>query len=410
MGQTGWVDAITTVRIDGCSTMFADSLHNFVPLAVVLAPSIAWGQMIDVGDVLSGRGIAPIKPPSAAPDFSLPDLEGAQHDLSDTQGRWVLLTFFATWCGPCKEEMPSLQGLAAHQTELDVIAVSIDQQVSALRRFVKSNRISLLVLHDATGQVGNQYRASAVPVSYIIDPTGRIVGVARGARDWAQLEPMFDELLGLVPSDPAAAPAYVATDSPVDLPTEFTPPTAIVTLVTPSLTKTTVDIGQPFALDVQVHWAGNFDDYLLHPPVVHLPEGVVQSGTSAETNSRDGRSTVTYHLALEAIEAGTFDLDPVELRYTPRFEEEPLTTQIKGPEVVVEAKASWLLPLVVAGSALGTSGLMAVGLGAFYWHRRQKPAVTVDDTYERLNSLFEEARQLRIAGDAAGFMERVATL
>ena len=384
--------------------MFADSLANFVPLCLIVAPAIAWAQAVDVGDVVAARGMVPIKPPSAAPDFSLPDMAGQRHDLSDMQGRWVLLTFFATWCGPCKEEMPSLQRLAAEQTEIDVVAVSIDQKIDPLRRFVKSNRLSLLVLHDATGQVGAQYRASAVPVSYIIDPTGRIVGVARGARDWTQLKPMFAELSNLAPSDPNAVPAYTASDAPVDLPTEITPPTATVTLATPS-----VVVGQPFDLDVEVHWAGNFDDYLLHPPVVRLPEGVVQSGTSAETNSRDGRATVTYHLSLEATEAGTFDLDPVELRYTPRFEAEPLSSQIAGFEVIVEPKTSWALPLAAA-SVMGMSGLVTVGLGALYWRRRAATPQAVDDRYGPLKAIFDEARQLRIAGDAAGFMTRMASL
>lgn len=97
----------------------------------------------------------------AAPDFALPDLQGRQHTLSAQRGRVVVLNFWATWCPPCVEEMPSLDGLhKALATEgLVVMGISVDEDASALRRFVQERGLTLTVLQDPGG--GGPRRSTA---------------------------------------------------------------------------------------------------------------------------------------------------------------------------------------------------------------------------------------------------------
>ena len=90
-----------------------------------------------------------------APDFQLPDLDGQSVSLSDLRGKPVLLNFWATWCGPCRNEMPYIQAVYDEWSVrgLVVLAVDIDESPSQVQEFMESNRLSFPVLLDADGMV-----------------------------------------------------------------------------------------------------------------------------------------------------------------------------------------------------------------------------------------------------------------
>ena len=124
---------------------------------------------------------------SVAPAFRLMDLGGAVHSLPDYQGKVVFLNFWATWCGPCKVEMPAMEAL--YQTfrsqGLEILAVSVDQQGAAVTRpFKEAMGLSFPILHDSTYQVGLTYGARTLPMTYVIDRQGIIRQRVFGARDW----------------------------------------------------------------------------------------------------------------------------------------------------------------------------------------------------------------------------------
>ena len=137
----------------------------------------------------SGQTIAYRRPEinSVAPAFRLLDLDGAVHSLPDYQGKVVFLNFWATWCGPCKVEMPAMESL--YQTfrskGLEILAVSVDQQGAAVTRpFKEAMGLSFPILHDSTYQVGLTYGARTLPMTYVIDRHGIIRQRVFGARDW----------------------------------------------------------------------------------------------------------------------------------------------------------------------------------------------------------------------------------
>lgn len=135
-----------------------------------------------------------------APAFQLMDLDGGLHSLPEYQGKVVFLNFWATWCGPCKVEMPAMEALyqAFRAQGLEILAVSVDQQGAAVTRpFKEAMGLSFPILHDSTHQVGLTYGARTLPMTYVIDRKGIIRQRIFGARDWNSPEArtLMSELL-----------------------------------------------------------------------------------------------------------------------------------------------------------------------------------------------------------------------
>lgn len=127
-----------------------------------------------------------------APDFELPDLAEQEVRLSDYRGKVVFLNFWATWCKPCKEEMPSMEVLYRNFKDegLVVLAVSIDRVTTKndIPPFVKSMDLSFPVLVDSWGQTDKRYKLMGVPETYIIDQEGVLREKIIGPRDWTRLD------------------------------------------------------------------------------------------------------------------------------------------------------------------------------------------------------------------------------
>jgi cytochrome c biogenesis protein CcmG/thiol:disulfide interchange protein DsbE len=122
----------------------------------------------------------------AAPDFTLPDLKGGQVSLKDFRGRVVVLNFWATWCPPCVEEMPSLVRFARQMEPegVTVVGVSVDYDENALRQFVEKYGVPFPVALDTQQRVPARYGTFKYPETYIIDKEGRIAEKLIGAVDW----------------------------------------------------------------------------------------------------------------------------------------------------------------------------------------------------------------------------------
>jgi peroxiredoxin len=115
------------------------------------------------------------------------DLYGKAVSLSDYHGKVVLLNFWATWCGPCRVEMPAMEALyrSMQSKGLEIIAISVDQQGTAVTRpFQEAMALSFPILHDLDYQVGLTYGARTLPMTFAIDRRGVIRQLVFGARDW----------------------------------------------------------------------------------------------------------------------------------------------------------------------------------------------------------------------------------
>lgn len=140
-----------------------------------------------------------------APDFALTDLNDKPQRLSDFRGKVVFLNFWATWCKPCREEMPSMEVLHKNfeKDGLVVLAVSIDRVTTTkdIPPFIKGMNLTFPVLIDSWGKTDKPYKRMGVPETFIIDQQGVIREIVIGPRDWTRLESLqvLTKLLNVTP-------------------------------------------------------------------------------------------------------------------------------------------------------------------------------------------------------------------
>jgi thiol-disulfide isomerase/thioredoxin len=142
--------------------------------------------------------------PIAASEFELVDLVGRPFRLRDLRGRVVLLNFWATWCAPCREEMPALERLARElgPRGLTIVGVNVKESKHAVEAFAREHELSFPLLLDGDGRVSARYQVFALPVTFLVDRRGRVVGTALGIRDWGGLD--AQAYLGELLAAPAA--------------------------------------------------------------------------------------------------------------------------------------------------------------------------------------------------------------
>lgn len=136
-----------------------------------------------------------------APDFTLPTLNGNPVSLADYRGNIVFLSFWATWCPPCREEMPSMESLYQRlkMRGFEILAVSIDTQgEDVVRPFVTEYAITFPVLLDPDNRISRLYVLTGVPETFVIDGDGIILLKIIGAQDWMKKEWLdyFDRVIG----------------------------------------------------------------------------------------------------------------------------------------------------------------------------------------------------------------------
>jgi thiol-disulfide isomerase/thioredoxin len=122
----------------------------------------------------------------AAPRLKLDDIDGRRWDLVALQGKVVLINFWATWCEPCRAEMPSLDEAARrHAAEgLTVLAVNFKESASTIQRFLAQTTIELPILLDRDGAAARAWRTRIFPSTVLVDRLGRARGVVVGEMDW----------------------------------------------------------------------------------------------------------------------------------------------------------------------------------------------------------------------------------
>ncbi|PJF36715.1 MAG: hypothetical protein CUN49_03985 [Candidatus Thermofonsia Clade 1 bacterium] len=168
---------------------YRPTLAIFLIMPIAAALVALWlAEAFVARDAVSGRredappavGLTPFTLiGSPAPDFELATPKGESLRLSEQRGAWLVLNFWATWCPPCRAEMPILQALHDSPSEaaralgtVRVIAINRDESAAAVQAFLDELKLSLPVALDPGGKVSNRYGVLSLPMTYFIDPEG----------------------------------------------------------------------------------------------------------------------------------------------------------------------------------------------------------------------------------------------
>ena len=155
-------------------------IWGFLGVAVLAAGALAWFAPADSGGTEIGDTI---------PEYSAPNLEGEEVSFEDVRGQVVLVSVWATWCGPCRVEMPSIQALYdSYKDEgFTVLAISIDtdpQYKRKVEEFRDQYDLTFPILLDPANEITRTLQTIGVPENFVIDKQGRIVKRVIGASHW----------------------------------------------------------------------------------------------------------------------------------------------------------------------------------------------------------------------------------
>jgi cytochrome c biogenesis protein CcmG, thiol:disulfide interchange protein DsbE len=159
-----------------------DSRNAFFA-ALALGAALWWTGAADAKELRPWGG-------GATPTLVLKDLDGREHRLADYQGKVVVVNFWATWCEPCRDEMPSFNRLKARfgNAPFAIVAVNLAEGEARIGEFLKKVPVDFPVLLDRDGSVSKAWRARLLPYTVVLDPQQRIRYTALGELDWGAPE------------------------------------------------------------------------------------------------------------------------------------------------------------------------------------------------------------------------------
>ncbi|MBI5641852.1 MAG: TlpA family protein disulfide reductase [Deltaproteobacteria bacterium] len=176
-------------------------------LAVIVLVVIAVAVFIVLGQK---RKFEPVVAGSESIDFTLPDLSGKARSLKEFRGKVVFLNFWATWCKPCEEEMPSMQALyqGFAGQPFEIVAVSVDKDgPEVVAKYAQKYGLTFTILHDRKGSIKETYKTTGVPETFIIDQNGNIAEKVWGPRDWSD-PASYRVIVELIKNGPKPKEAY----------------------------------------------------------------------------------------------------------------------------------------------------------------------------------------------------------
>ena len=136
--------------------------------------------------VFAEQSLTSLSEPQSAPNFTLLDMDGVSHQLSDYRGKTVIINFWATWCPPCREEMPSMERAwnKIKDQNIMMFAINVGEDEDTIFTFLGDYPASFTILLDTSGTLIEQWPVKGLPTTFVVSPEGKLVYRAIGGREW----------------------------------------------------------------------------------------------------------------------------------------------------------------------------------------------------------------------------------
>lgn len=158
-------------------------------MAVVTIAALAIVALVAGLQMCQSERFKPVGEGSVAPPFAFEDLQGKKVSLEDYRGKVVFMNIWATWCDPCREEMPSMEMLYKKMKgrPFEILAVSVDRDKDKVVAFRDEYKLTFPILLDKRRKITRIYRTTGVPETFIIDSDGVVAEKVIGARNWSEM-------------------------------------------------------------------------------------------------------------------------------------------------------------------------------------------------------------------------------
>lgn len=163
-----------------------------------LSPAAAAADKPWYAPRLEKLGFYVFDPPMTFQDFKVASLAGPEKTRSSLKGKIVLLNFWATWCPPCKEEIPTIESLSRSMKgkNFDIMAVSVGEDLATVKSFVAAQKMSFPIYLDPRNSLTRTYASQGIPTTYLLDKEGRFIAGIVGGYNYADSEfiSLLDEM------------------------------------------------------------------------------------------------------------------------------------------------------------------------------------------------------------------------
>ena len=171
-----------------------------INLVLVIIISISTAiSAATIQEKLTENGFATADKTVPSINFKLENIEGTEKELTDYRGKVVFLNFWATWCGPCRYEMPSMEKLYKEfkNDGLEILAINLGESAPDVGEFMEEYKLSFPALLDTDRSISLKYGVRSIPTTYLIGRDGNILGMVVGAREWDSdaIKQLFREIL-----------------------------------------------------------------------------------------------------------------------------------------------------------------------------------------------------------------------
>ena len=158
---------------------------NKIAITLLVLPLLIASNNVNANDPKKPFGLRAYEIGSA-PNFKLDNTDGESFELDSTRGQWVFLHFWASWCGPCREEMPTIQKLSEtlDSDKFKIVMINTAEDEDTIFTFLAGISVEIDTLMDVDGQVTEVWKPRGLPTTFLIDPNGKVRYQAIGGREW----------------------------------------------------------------------------------------------------------------------------------------------------------------------------------------------------------------------------------